>query len=101
MEQTVLLDLLPKSEIEIYLQILQADGSEKAACINAAALAIANAGLQFQELYRVSSLPCFLSKVYAFLLMSANVSVPAYMSKHHLAYTCILKMVSKLLRSTD
>lgn len=45
MEQTVLLDLLPKSEIEIYLQILQADGAEKAACVNAAMLAIANAGM--------------------------------------------------------
>ena len=47
MEQTILADLLPRSEIEIFLQILQADGSEKAACINAAMLAIANAGKDF------------------------------------------------------
>lgn len=44
LEQAVLLELMPRSELDIYVQVLQADGGEKAACINAAILAVANAG---------------------------------------------------------
>ena len=44
LEHTILLDLLVKSEVEVFLQVLQADGGERAACINAAMLAVANAG---------------------------------------------------------
>ena len=44
LEHTILLDLLVKSEVEVFLQVLQADGGERAACINAVMLAIANAG---------------------------------------------------------
>lgn len=44
LEQAVLLDLLPRSDIEVFVQVLQADGGERAACINAAVLAMANAG---------------------------------------------------------
>ena len=44
LEQAVLLELLPGSELEIFVQVLQADGGEQTACINAAVLAVANAG---------------------------------------------------------
>ena len=44
LEQAVLLELLPDSELEVFVQVLQADGGERTACINAAVLAVANAG---------------------------------------------------------
>lgn len=44
LEQAVLLELLPGSELEVFVQVLQADGGERTACINAAVLAVANAG---------------------------------------------------------
>ena len=44
LEQAVLLDLIPGSELEVFVQVLQADGGERTACINAAVLAIADAG---------------------------------------------------------
>lgn len=43
-EQTVMLELLPRSQIDVYVQVLQADGGTRCACINAAMLALADAG---------------------------------------------------------
>lgn len=50
LEQAVLLELLPGSELEVFIQVLQADGGERTACINAAVLAVANAGDLFSLL---------------------------------------------------
>ena len=44
LEQTVLLELLPRSQVDVSVQVLQADGGSVAACINAAMLALADAG---------------------------------------------------------
>ena len=44
LEQTVLLELLPRSQVDVSVQVLQADGGSVAACINAARLALADAG---------------------------------------------------------
>jgi exosome complex component RRP41 len=45
MEQNILLDLFPRAQIDICLQVLQADGGILCACINAAMLAVADAGV--------------------------------------------------------
>jgi len=55
LEQTVLLELLPRSEIGVFVQVLQADGGERAACINAAMLAIANAGIPVRDMVAACS----------------------------------------------
>lgn len=44
LEETILVDLFPKAQIDLGIQVLQADGSVLAACINAAMLAVADAG---------------------------------------------------------
>jgi ribonuclease PH len=44
-EAAILVQLYPNSEIAIYLQIIQFDGGRTAACINAANLAIIDAGI--------------------------------------------------------
>ncbi len=43
-ESAVQLHLFPRSQIDIYLQVLQSDGGMLAACINAATLALIDAG---------------------------------------------------------
>lgn len=50
LEQAIMLELLPRSEVEVFVQVLQADGGERAACMNAAMLAVANAGTIFSSL---------------------------------------------------
>ncbi|KAJ4896349.1 3'-5'-exoribonuclease family protein [Raphanus sativus] len=45
MEASILTQLLPHSQIDIFLQVLQADGGTRSACINAATLALADAGI--------------------------------------------------------
>lgn len=50
LEQALLLRMFPRSDVEVHLQVLQADGGEKAACINAAMLAIADAGVPIKDL---------------------------------------------------
>ena len=47
LEETILVDLFPKAQIDLGIQVLQADGSVLAACINAAMLAVADAGAPF------------------------------------------------------
>ncbi|KAL7749062.1 Exosome non-catalytic core component [Sorochytrium milnesiophthora] len=44
-ESVIKTDLYPRSTIDIYLQILQADGGQVQACINAATLAVIHAGI--------------------------------------------------------
>ena len=49
LEQTIMLELLPRSQIDVYVQVLQADGGTRCACINAAMLALADAGRCLQR----------------------------------------------------
>lgn len=41
--------LLPRTEINIYLQVLQADGGTRCASINAATLALIDAGIPMKD----------------------------------------------------
>ncbi|ETN73313.1 3' exoribonuclease family, domain 1 [Necator americanus] len=49
-EGAVLTHLFPTSQIDIYCQILQSDGSHLAACVNAASLAMSDAGIPMKGL---------------------------------------------------
>ncbi len=54
-ENAVILEEFPNSEIDIFLEVLQSDGSTRAACINAAAVALASAGIPMKDMvYGVS-----------------------------------------------
>ena len=44
LEQTILVELLPRAQVDVCIQVLFADGGVAAACINAAMLAVADAG---------------------------------------------------------
>eukprot|EP01130_Rhizamoeba_saxonica_P006213 TRINITY_DN246_c0_g1_i1.p1 TRINITY_DN246_c0_g1~~TRINITY_DN246_c0_g1_i1.p1 ORF type:complete len:256 (-),score=45.36 TRINITY_DN246_c0_g1_i1:82-819(-) len=48
-ESTVLVNLFPRSQIDIYVQILQADGGTRCAAINAASLALIDAGIPMKD----------------------------------------------------
>eukprot|EP01126_Amoeba_proteus_P024179 TRINITY_DN2435_c0_g1_i19.p1 TRINITY_DN2435_c0_g1~~TRINITY_DN2435_c0_g1_i19.p1 ORF type:complete len:281 (+),score=43.33 TRINITY_DN2435_c0_g1_i19:518-1360(+) len=48
-EAVVLTELAPRSQIDIYLQVLQADGGTRCACINAACLAVIDAGIPMRD----------------------------------------------------
>ena len=50
LSSVVLLKLYPNSTINVFLEVLQADGSEKSACINAAALALVDANIAMSDL---------------------------------------------------
>ncbi|BCS90731.1 MAG: exosome complex component Rrp41 [Candidatus Micrarchaeota archaeon] len=55
-ENVILTNKFPETEIDIYIQILQADGGTRAAGITAAAVALANAGIPMKDLvYGVSA----------------------------------------------
>ena len=49
LEQTILLELMPRTQIDVYVQVLQADGGTRCACINAAFLALADAGIPMKD----------------------------------------------------
>jgi len=48
-ESAVLTELSPKSQIDIYVQVLQSDGGTKCASINAACLALIDAGVPMRD----------------------------------------------------
>ncbi|OWM70487.1 exosome complex component RRP41 homolog [Punica granatum] len=50
MEACILTHLMPRSQIDIYVQVLQADGGTRCACINAATLALADAAIPMRDL---------------------------------------------------
>ncbi|GBG88023.1 hypothetical protein CBR_g46394 [Chara braunii] len=50
MEAVVLTHLMPRSQIDIYVQVLETDGGTRSACINAATLALADAGIPMRDL---------------------------------------------------
>lgn len=49
-EGAILTDVYPASQIDIYCQIIQGDGSHLAACVNATSLAITDAGIPMKGL---------------------------------------------------
>ncbi|NXS40078.1 EXOS4 protein, partial [Balaeniceps rex] len=54
-EAAILTCLYPRSQIDIYVQILQADGGEYCACVNAATLAVMDAGIPMRDYVCASS----------------------------------------------
>ncbi|GAB2271781.1 Exosome complex component rrp41 [Dionaea muscipula] len=50
MEACIITHLLPRSQIDIFVQVLQADGGTRSACINAATLALSDAGIPMHDL---------------------------------------------------
>lgn len=48
-ESAVLLDQYPRSQVKLFIQILQSEGGEVAAAINAATLALADAGVPMRD----------------------------------------------------
>lgn len=54
-ENVVILSEFPNSQIEIFLNVLQSDGSTRTACINAASVALADAGIPMRDMvYAIS-----------------------------------------------
>ncbi|KAF6172135.1 hypothetical protein GIB67_029553 [Kingdonia uniflora] len=49
-EACILTHLMPRSQIDIFVQVLQADGGTRFACINAASLALADTGIPMCDL---------------------------------------------------
>lgn len=49
-ESAVITELYPHSQIDIYLEVLQADGSNYSACVNAASLALVHAGIPIKDI---------------------------------------------------
>ncbi|PUZ64830.1 hypothetical protein GQ55_3G174200 [Panicum hallii var. hallii] len=50
MEASILTHLMPRSQIYIFVQVLQADGGTRSACTNAATLALADAGIPMRDI---------------------------------------------------
>ncbi|KAG7671580.1 hypothetical protein KSW81_003712 [Nannochloris sp. 'desiccata'] len=50
LEDTIILELMPRTQIDVYVQVLQADGGTRCACINAAFLALADAGIPMKDM---------------------------------------------------
>eukprot|EP00246_Nothoceros_aenigmaticus_P004697 TRINITY_DN16361_c0_g2_i1.p1 TRINITY_DN16361_c0_g2~~TRINITY_DN16361_c0_g2_i1.p1 ORF type:complete len:153 (+),score=21.96 TRINITY_DN16361_c0_g2_i1:34-459(+) len=50
MEAAIITTQLPRTQIDIYVTVLQADGGTRSACINAATLALADAGIPMRDL---------------------------------------------------
>lgn len=59
----VLLSQYPNSHIHIYVEILRQDGSEKASCINAACLALADANVAMRDAVCCASAACIDSAI--------------------------------------
>jgi len=54
-ETAILTQLYPHSQIDIYLEVLQSDGSNYASCVNAATLALIHAGISLKDVVSASS----------------------------------------------
>lgn len=50
MEAAILTNLMPRTQIDIFVHVLQADGGTRAACVNAASLALADAGIPMRDI---------------------------------------------------
>jgi exosome complex component RRP41 len=54
-DNAILTELYPHSQIDIFLEVLQSDGSNYSACVNAATLAIIHAGIPIKDVVCASS----------------------------------------------
>ena len=54
-ETAILTQLYPHSQIDIFLEVLQSDGSNYAACVNAATIALIHAGIAMKDVACASS----------------------------------------------
>ncbi|XP_031570086.1 exosome complex component RRP41-like [Actinia tenebrosa] len=54
-EAAIITELYPRSQIDIFVQVLQADGSNQAACINATTLALIDAGIPMKDYVSAST----------------------------------------------
>ncbi|MGD2142611.1 MAG: exosome complex exonuclease Rrp41, partial [Candidatus Bathyarchaeota archaeon] len=50
LEPAIFLDRYPRSVIDVYAEVLQADGGTRTACINAATVALVDAGIPMKDL---------------------------------------------------
>eukprot|EP00891_Asterochloris_glomerata_P004359 jgi/Astpho2/4359/fgenesh1_pm.00066_%23_5_t len=50
LEQTIILELMPQSQLDVYVHVIQADGGTRCAAINAALLALADAGVPLRDM---------------------------------------------------
>lgn len=50
LEQNIILELMPRTQIDVFVQVLQADGGTRCAAINAAFLALADAGVPMRDM---------------------------------------------------
>lgn len=48
-ESAIMVELMARSQIDIYVQVLQADGGVRCAAINAATLALIDAGIPMKD----------------------------------------------------
>ena len=48
-EATIKTELYPRSQIDIFVEVLQADGGNYCACVNAATLALIDAGIPLKD----------------------------------------------------
>jgi exosome complex component RRP41 len=48
-EGIIIRELFPKTQIDIFMKVLQADGGTRCACINAASLALIDAGIPMKD----------------------------------------------------
>ncbi len=49
-ENVILLNEFPNSEIDIFMEVLQGDGSTRTTCVNAASVALASAGIPMRDM---------------------------------------------------
>jgi len=58
-EVVIMTELAPRSQIDIYIQVLQADGGTRCAAINAATLALIDAGIPMKDFVVACSAGCY------------------------------------------
>lgn len=68
LEEVIFLEEFPKATIDVFLEILQADGSTRVTAINAASLALASAGIPMKDLVAA----CSVGKVDGHLVADLN-----------------------------
>lgn len=68
LEPTIFLEDFPKATIDVFIEILQADGSTRVTGINAASLALASAGIPMRDLVAA----CSVGKIDGTLIVDLN-----------------------------
>ena len=68
LEPAIILEDFPKTTIDVFVEVLQADGSTRVASINAASLALADAGIPMKDLVAA----CSVGKIDGKLIVDLN-----------------------------